>query len=73
MSGKFSIIKHDIPHAVVGSLADIFKKHPYTIQRWFVAGNDKLTSEKATKVYQELGFIYDPEGLAEKLRRALMA
>lgn len=40
---------------VIGALADAFGKHISTIERWIAAEDDRLTSDKAKKVYEQFG------------------
>lgn len=43
--------KPKLPFEVIGALADAFDKSPLTIQRWVENGDDRLTSDKAKKVF----------------------
>lgn len=47
-----------IPVQVVGSLAAAFGKSIATIYRWARSNDDRLTSDKAKKVYAEHGFVW---------------
>lgn len=39
--------------AVIGALAEAFDKSFITIERWFQSKDDRLTSDKARKVFLE--------------------
>ncbi|WP_315823050.1 hypothetical protein [Paraflavitalea speifideaquila] len=52
-----------IPDSVVGALADAFENSTYTILRWFKEHDDRLTSDKARRVYEQHGFEYCPSVL----------
>ena len=45
--------KPTLPFEVIGALADTFGKDPLTIKRWIDAGDDRLTTDKAKKVFAE--------------------
>lgn len=53
MTKKSNIASTDIPNAVLGALADAFGKSVFTIHRWIANNDDRLTSEKAKKVYKD--------------------
>jgi len=67
MKSKSAIVKAEFPHIVIGALADVFERDPKTIIRWLIEKNDLLTSEKATKVFEDYGVEYDSKGLEKKL------
>lgn len=50
-----------LPRIVAGALADAFQSSFVSIDRWAAKGDDRLTSDKAKKVFNDLGFIYEPE------------
>ncbi len=52
MTKKQTNEKQVLPQEVIGALADAFGKSPITIVRWVRANDDRLTSEKAKKVFQ---------------------
>lgn len=39
--------------AIIGALAEAFDKSFITIERWFESKDDRLTSDKARKVFEE--------------------
>jgi hypothetical protein len=47
-----------IPVQIVGDLAAAFGKSISTIYRWVKSKDDRLTSDKAKKVYAEHGFVW---------------
>lgn len=51
--------KKPVPQEIIGALADAFGKSFLTIQRWFDSSDDRLTSDKAKKVYEEKGYKYE--------------
>lgn len=40
---------------IIGALADAFEKSVTTIERWIRLEDDRLTSEKARRVYEQFG------------------
>ena len=50
------IEKQQVPQEIIGALADAFHKSPLTIKRWIEKNDDRLTSEKAKKVFARKNF-----------------
>lgn len=50
---KVPQVKPSLPFEVIGALADAFKKDPLTIKRWVDKDDDRLTTDKAKKVFAE--------------------
>ena len=54
-----------IPVQIVGDLAAAFGKSIATIYRWARSNDDRLTSDKAKKVYAEHGFEWASDGVLD--------
>lgn len=53
-----------VPKKIIGALADAFGNSTLTIQRWIIAHDDRLTSDRAKAVYAQENFdwkILEPE------------
>lgn len=48
------VVPQEFDKATIGALADAFDKSFLTIERWIVANDDRLTSDRAKEVYARL-------------------
>jgi hypothetical protein len=66
MANKIEKIRESMPVIVVGALAEAFNKSFSTIYRWISTNDDRLTSDKAKKVFVEHGFEWIPKEDSER-------
>lgn len=61
MANNSETIDKRVPTSIVGDLAEAFGKSVYTIYRWISKRDDRLTSDKAKKVFSEHNFVWTEE------------